>query len=398
MITTINPYTQKPIKNYCFLNNDTLVNTLNQIKISYENWSNTEIDLRVKLANNFEKLLLERKESLAKLMSSEMGKPITESLGEIEKSATLLSFFSKETSHLLSSEKITNNTFVSYHPTGAVFGIMPWNFPFWQVFRYAIPNILAGNVCVLKHAPNVFGCAKAIEKLFLDAGFPKHVFTNLSIDLPQVQTVIAHPIVQGVCVTGSERAGSAVASLAGKYLKKSVLELGGTDAFAILKDADFNKALESALISRLKNGGQVCIAAKRIFIPSEKLEKAISFVSNKIKDITLGDPLNTNTKMGPIAKAEFLPKLQQQVDDCVKQGAKLIVGGKRKDPFFEPTLLIVNAENPLLKEEIFGPVICLIPFENEDDLIKNINNSDYGLGAAIWSNNINKAKKLALPS
>lgn len=395
MIITTNPYNQETLATYSFLSQKSLNSVLNQIQQRFENWSTTSLDSRIKLANNFKNLLLERKENLAALISLEMGKPILESIAEIEKSATLVTYFSEQLENLVSPTSINKNTYISYEATGAIFGIMPWNFPIWQVFRYAIPNILAGNVCILKHAPNVFGCAKEIEQLFLDAGFPKNVFTNFIIDLPQVETVIAHAVVQGVCVTGSARAGSSVAALAGKYLKKSVLELGGTDAFAILEDADITKALNMAFVSRFKNGGQVCIAAKRIFIPKKELEFAISLLSDKLNGLVLGDPLDATTSIGPIAKSEFLDVLQKQVEACVEKGAKIMMGGHIKTPFYEPTLLVVNADNPLLKEEFFGPIICLIPYENEENLIQEINNSDYGLGAAVWSKNIDKAQKIA---
>ena len=395
MIITTNPYTQKKIQQYSFLKDEELNLKLNTAQKSYKNWKNTSFKEREQLGIKLKELMLSRKESLANLISTEMGKPITQCLAEVVKTSTLVDYFTSNTANFLKNIDLDENTYVSYHPTGAVFGIMPWNFPLWQVFRYAFPNIMAGNVCLLKHAPNVTGCAIAIQQLFEDAGYPKHVFTNLIIDIPQVEQVIAHNVVQGVCLTGSTKAGSSVAALAGKYLKKSVLELGGTDASIIMEDADFDTALTSAFDSRTANSGQVCIAAKRIFIPKNKLEYAINFFKKKITDLKQGDPLDENTQIGPISKAEFLPVLQNQVEKTIKNGAELIVGGKIKEPFYETTLLVVNKENAMLKEEIFGPVICVIPYENTDTLIEEVNNSEYGLGTAIWSTNIEKAKSLA---
>lgn len=395
MIVSKNPYTQEALENFSFLSEKELAAELNLVADTFTSWSVSPLEDRIKLFKIFKSLLLEKKERLALLISNEMGKPLLEALAEIEKSATLVDYFVLNAPTFLTPKKQTDSTYISYHPSGAVFGIMPWNFPFWQVFRYAIPNMLAGNVCILKHAPNVFGCAKAIEQLFLDAGFPKNVFTNLTIDIPQVESVIAHKAIQGVCVTGSTRAGSSVAALAGKYLKKSILELGGTDAFAILKDADLKDALNNAFTSRLKNGGQVCIAAKRIFIPKDEINTAVTILTKKINELVLGNPLDKTTNIGPIAKDEFLPILQQQVEDFVTNGAKLIVGGKIAAPFYPPTLLVVNPENPVLQEEVFGPVLCLIPYEEENTLIDQINNTDYGLGAAVWSKDIEKATTMA---
>ena len=395
MIITTNPYTQKKIQQYSFLKDEELNLKLNTAQKSYKNWKNTSFKEREQLGIKLKELMLSRKESLANLISTEMGKPITQCLAEVVKTSTLVDYFTSNTANFLKNIDLDENTYVSYHPTGAVFGIMPWNFPLWQVFRYAFPNIMAGNVCLLKHAPNVTGCAIAIQQLFEDAGYPKHVFTNLIIDIPQVEQVIAHNVVQGVCLTGSTKAGSSVAALAGKYLKKSVLELGGTDASIIMEDADFDTALTSAFDSRTANSGQVCIAAKRIFIPKNKLKYAINFFKKKITDLKQGNPRDENTQIGPISKAEFLPVLQNQVEKTIKNGAELIVGGKIKEPFYETTLLVVNKENAMLKEEIFGPVICVIPYENTDTLIEEVNNSEYGLGTAIWSTNIEKAKSLA---
>ncbi|NJB82827.1 aldehyde dehydrogenase family protein [Wenyingzhuangia aestuarii] len=395
MITTINPYTQKEIHQYDYLTDHELNLKLNAAQESYNNWKKFSFKDKEELGKKLKELLLKRKQEFATLISTEMGKPITQALAEIEKTSTLVEYFTNQSAAFLENRSLNENTYISYHSTGAVFGIMPWNFPFWQVFRYVFPNIMAGNVCLLKHASNVTGAAIAIEKLFTDAGYPEAVFNTLIIETSQVEQIVAHPIVQGVCLTGSAKAGSSVAALAGKHLKKSVLELGGTDASLILEDADFDTALTSAFESRTANSGQVCIAAKRIFVPKNKLEYTLEFFKEKIARLTPGDPLNKNTKIGPISKADFLPTLQNQVDETIKNGAELIVGGKINKPFYETTLLVVNKENPMLKEEIFGPVICVIPYDNLETTIDDVNNSDYGLGTAIWSTDIKKAQKIA---
>ncbi|MDO6803411.1 aldehyde dehydrogenase family protein [Wenyingzhuangia sp. 1_MG-2023] len=395
MSFTINPYNQDKINQYSFLSNKELELELNFINHSYDQWKQTSNSNKQKLGLKLGQLLINEKEALATLVSTEMGKPIKEAIAEVEKCKTLVDYFTQNFETFLSDVTIDENTYIHYTPTGAVFGIMPWNFPLWQVFRFVFPNIMAGNVSILKHAPNTFGCGEFLQELFLEAGFPKHVFTNVIVDIAQVEQIVAHSVVQGVCVTGSAKAGSSVASLAGKYLKKSVLELGGTDACVLLNDADFETALTATFNSRMANAGQVCIAPKRIFIPHGKLNDVVDVFKTKIDELILGNPLDLKTTMGPISKAEFLPILKDQVEKAVDLGAQLLTGGNIKSPFFEPTILILNTDNEILKEEIFGPVICLIPYKDETTLLKDINNTDYGLGTAIWSRDILKAKNWA---
>jgi len=395
MINTINPFTKSKIKTYNFLSFDELNSKLNYCLKTYNSWKKSDLDERKRLSLKLAKLLSEKTNILAELISTEMGKPIQESMAEIQKCAELISFYTSNFKNFLADEMIDQHAKIQFAPTGAVFGIMPWNFPFWQVFRFAFPNIIAGNTAILKHAPTTFGCGEAIESLFLEAGFPEHVFTNLMIDTHQTEQVIAHKAVQGVCVTGSTKAGSAVGALAGKHLKKSVLELGGTDAAVILKDADLVIALGNTFKARMLNAGQVCIAPKRIYIHQSQLQTAIDFCKNSLEQIVLGNPLDKATTMGPISKSDFLPVIEKQVNLLVKHGAELFCGGQIKAPFFLPTLAVVNMDNPILLKEIFGPVICLIPFEDEQEVIKNINNSEYGLGTALWTKDLKKANELS---
>ncbi|MDB4297717.1 aldehyde dehydrogenase family protein, partial [Flavobacteriaceae bacterium] len=353
MIFNTNPYTLEKSKAYSFLTDSELNKALNNSKAAYKTWKNSLLTTRIELCENLVATMRSQKDLLAHNITTEMGKPIQESYNEIEKCIGLVNYYKDNLLQFLESKKINTNTSIYYTPTGVVFGIMPWNFPLWQVFRFAIPAILGGNVCVLKHAPNVFECGNLIEKLFVKAGFPKKVFNNLIIDIPQVETVIKHS--QGICVTGSTKAGASVASLAGKHLKKSVLELGGTDAYVLLKDADINMALQKAFKARCLNAGQVCIAPKRIYIPKKHLSKATETLTENIAKIVLGNPLDTKTTMGPLSKTEFLTIVHKQVKTAIKHGATLIVGGNIKAPFYEPTLLICNDNNPILDEEIFGP-------------------------------------------
>lgn len=394
---SINPYTHQIIDTYDLMKDIEIENELQLIATRYFEWRNTSLNDRINLAESLIKTIISCKLALAHLIVTEMGKPIKEAIAEVEKCIDLVRYYKDNLDTFLKpivSESGKKHLTI-YQPTGIVLGIMPWNFPVWQVFRYAIPNILAGNVCILKHAPNVFGCGDYLTNLFIKAGFPKNVFTDFKINVDQIEKIIQFPITQGVCITGSINAGKAVANLAGKYLKKSVVELGGIDPFIILEDAPLEKALDAAFISRMNNAGQVCIAAKKVFTPEHLLKKAISYLSEKFNQIQLGDPALATTQMGPISKKEFLEVLATQVDNAIKKGAQLIVGGNRKDPFFEPTLLVVDKNNPALNEEIFGPILCIIPYQSTEEVIQNINQSSYGLGAAIWSNNTSTAYQIA---
>lgn len=395
MSHSVNPYNLKKIREYSFITDNELTDSLNKTSVSYQQWKNTSLETRKALGENLSKLLAQEKQCLACLIVAEMGKPLSEALLEIEKCIVLVNYVTAHFDEFLKDEVLDETTLINYSPVGAVLGVMPWNFPFWQVFRYAFPVIMGGNIALLKHAPNTFGCGLEIEMLFEKAGFLQGVFTNLIIDTSQVEKVIAHKNTQGVCVTGSTKAGSAVASLAGSYLKKSVLELGGTDACVLLKNANLELALTHTFKARMVNAGQVCIAPKRIFVPKEKLEEVVVFFKQKIDEIVLGDPLEKTTTMGPISKASFLHIIEKQVQKAIDNGAELIVGGTAKTPFFKPTLLVVNSGNTILQEEIFGPVLCVIPYENEEKLLQEVNKSDYGLGTAIWTEDIALAKEWA---
>ena len=283
-----------------------------------------------------------------------------------------------------------------YDPMGAVFAIMPWNYPFWQVLRYAAPAIMAGNVTLLKHASNVIGCAKAIENAFLEAGFPEGVFQQITIDISQVESVIASDIVHGVTLTGSEMAGSSVASLAGKHIKKSVLELGGSDAFIVLNDANLEKAAAVATQSRMLNAGQACICAKRFIVTEKVADEFTSLFTQKIKLLQQGNPLQEGINMGPLARLDFAEKLANQLEKSLQQGAKLIVGGEWENCNFQPTLIdFVDSNNIAFQEETFGPLATITRAKDENDAIAIANNHRYGLASAIWTEDRENAYRLA---
>jgi succinate-semialdehyde dehydrogenase / glutarate-semialdehyde dehydrogenase len=396
-ITTINPFTQQPIKTYPVNSSQEINQTLSHSEHEFKRWKLANTSIRKKIIEAIKQKLISNRIAYATLISTEMGKPLQQALAEVDKCALLCDYYISMVDSFLQprvDDYVDKKVIHALAPTGIVLGIMPWNYPFWQVFRYAIPTLLAGNVVVLKHAPNVTGCSVALQEVFSTPEFP-HLFQSLIIDVDQVESIIAHPAVQGVCLTGSVNAGKAVGSLAGKYLKKLVLELGSADAFVMLEDAKFETALDAAFSSRMLNAGQACIAAKRIFVPEKKLNDAVDYLTKKISNIKLGDPLKEDTYMGPISKLEFVSLLDRQVKQAIEYGAKKITGAEADGAFFTPGIIISEASNPMNKEEIFGPVINLIPYATENSLLDAINDTPFGLAASVWTQDDEHAQRWA---
>lgn len=398
IINSINPYSQAIIAEHEVLTNDQLAQKIALSEKAFKNWKYTSFQERANKMQKLADILRARKEELGLLITSEMGKILSEGVAEIEKSAANCDFYAENAEQML-KDVFYDTPFKSmsvYDPSGAVFAVMPWNYPFWQVLRYAAPAVMAGNVTILKHASNVQGCAKAIENAFLEAGFPEGVFQQVTISLSQVESIIASDIVSGVTLTGSEMAGSSVASLAGKHIKKTVMELGGSDAFIVLDDADVEKAATVATQSRMLNAGQACICAKR-FIVTEKIgDEFAHLFAQKIKALQQGNPLQNGINMGPLAKLEFANTLSTQLEKSVQQGAKILVGGEQDNCNFQPTLIdFVDAHNIAFQEETFGPLATIIRAKDENDAIAIANNHRYGLASAIWTEDRENAYKLA---
>lgn len=392
-VSTVNPFTQQVLETYTFQSKQEIDKILNQSHVAFQDWRKTTVLQRQQYIKTVKNNLITKREDFAKLISAEMGKPFMQAVAEIDKCALLCDYYCEKTPGFLQTrEEVYPDKKVIYtlSPTGTVFGIMPWNYPFWQVLRYAIPNLLAGNTVLLKHAPSTTGCALALQELFSSAAFP-NIFQSLIIDVHQVEQVIAHPTVQGVCLTGSVKAGSAVGALAGKYLKKTVLELGSADALVILDDIILHKALDGAFQSRTFNAGQSCIAAKRIFIQEQKLEEAIAYLQDKLTTLRLGNPLEAGINLGPVAKLEFVEQLDAQVKQAVQYGARRIIGAEAQGVFFTPGIIISESGNPMNQEEIFGPVLNLIPYKKENSLLSDINNTNFGLAASVWATDEAKA-------
>ena len=397
---SVNPYTGKVIAEYQEHDREQTAAIIAETDKAFQSWKHFSFDERSRLMNRMAGLLRERKEEYAVLITSEMGKIISESRAEVEKCAWLCEYYAEHTESMLQTEYFETDgskSYVRFDPVGVIYAIMPWNFPFWQVLRFAVPTIMAGNTAILKHAPNVTGCSLSIEKLFTDAGFPDSVFRSLIIPVELSESVIANPLVQGVTLTGSQRAGSAVAAQAGKYLKKNVMELGGSDPYIVLKDAEINNACKTGMCSRMMNAGQVCISAKRFIVEESIFDEFVQDQKVLLENMKLGDPMQEDTDMGPMARPDLLEQIEQQVADSVKMGAKVITGGHRRDDkFYAPTLL-VNAEKgmPVYDEETFGPVSVVIPAKDTNDAVRIANDTPFGLGASIWTQDMEVAEKMA---
>jgi succinate-semialdehyde dehydrogenase/glutarate-semialdehyde dehydrogenase len=395
---SINPFTQSVIAEHEVLTNAQLAQKLQLSELAFKNWRSVTFQERGDKMKKLAAVLRANKEELGLLITSEMGKILPESIAEVEKSADNCDYYAENAEQML-KEHYYDTPFKSmsvYDPSGAVFAIMPWNYPFWQVLRYAAPAIMAGNVSLLKHAPNVVGCAKAIENAFLEAGFPKGVFQQISIDIPQVESVIASSIVCGITLTGSEMAGSSVAALAGKHIKKSVMELGGSDAFIVLDDANLEKAAAVAAHSRMLNAGQACICAKRFIVTEKVADEFLALFANKITALQQGNPLQKGIDLGPLARIDLAEKLSIQLEKSLQQGAKLVTGGERDYCNFQPTIIdFVGVDTIAFQEETFGPLAAVIRAKDENEAIVIANNHRYGLASAIWTEDRDRAYVLA---
>ncbi len=369
---------------------------INTAQEAYGYWKATPLASRIEQIQELRETLHRNRLHYATLITQEMGKPIVQALAEVDKCGLLCEYYAAHASAFLQPKQVATDayeSFVTYEPLGVILGVMPWNFPFWQVFRFAIPTILAGNVVMVKHASNVPFSAESIESLFLESDFPIGVYQNLHLSSDKVADVIAHPEIKAVSLTGSEAAGSAVAAQAGKYLKKSLLELGGSNAFIVCKDADLDKAVATAVNARMQNNGQSCIAAKRFLIQETIFDAFTEKYKAAVSALICGDPMNTATQIGPLARLDLAEELEKQVRQSVAMGAKVILGGNRKDVFYEPTILTdVTPEMPVFREETFGSVAALLSFTTLNEAIALSNQSDFGLGVSIFTQDIHGIK------
>ena len=386
MFYSINPTTEERIAEYEEYSNDKILHIIEKTEESFQFHKEILLDARISLMLKVASILENQREEFSKLMTVEMGKPIVQSRAEVDKCIWLCKYYSENVSSFLADEIIPTDarkSFVSFQSLGIILAVMPWNFPFWQVFRFAVPNLLAGNGCLLKHSSNVSGTALAIEKIFSEAGFTENLFRTLLISSSKVKQVIEHPLVKAVTITGSTPAGKSVASIAGNVLKKSVLELGGSDPYIILEDADLLEAAKTCVTSRLINGGQSCIAAKRFIVVEKVFDAFQKLFIEEMKSRRMGDPFDETVSVGPQARMDLRDELQAQVDQSVNQGAVILLGGfipEGKGAFYPPTVLVnVDENNIAFQEEIFGPVAPLIRAKDEDDAIRLANTTVFGL-------------------
>tara|TARA_Y100000310_G_scaffold345308_1_gene463596 strand:- start:5566 stop:6942 length:1377 start_codon:yes stop_codon:yes gene_type:complete len=400
-LKSINPTTEEVIAEYKELTKEQIDQKIVTAQSTFESWRKTSFSQRAELLTKLANILKDEARPLGEIMTKEMGKPITQAIAESEKCALACEYYAQNAEKFLAPEKIDTDageSFVRFDPIGIVLAVMPWNFPFWQVLRFAAPTVMAGNVGLLKHASNVQGSAIKIEEIFELAGFPKGVFQNLAIGSSKVEPIIRDERIKAITLTGSEPAGMAVAKVAGEEIKKTVMELGGSDPFIVLEDADIPNACEVATTARNINNGQSCIAAKRFIIVKSVADKFTQLFKERFEAMIIGDPMLDETNIGPIATKQGLEELQRQIQQSVDEGAEIVTGGKQvgdKGYFLQPTILDkVKKGVPAYSEELFGPVASVIVVENEAEAIAVANDTDFGLGASVWTADIDRAKKI----
>ncbi len=399
---SINPATNELIKEYKEHSPAEVSDIIKAVNADWQSWKTTSFAERAKLMCKASDILLAERDECAAIITEEMGKLIVEARAEVEKCALVCRYYADNAEAILSDEIIETDyhkSFVSFSPIGTVLAVMPWNFPFWQVWRFLTPALMAGNAGVLKHASNVMGCAVKIEEIVKKAGFPENIFRSLLISSRQVDDVIRNPAIKAVTLTGSEPAGMKVAAAAGKELKKSVMELGGSDPYLVLEDAELDRCAQFAVASRNYNVGQVCISAKRFIIMENVLEAFEAKQKEITESLVIGDPMSLNTQMGPMARPDLLDEIHHQVEKSVAMGARLLTGGKRLDRpgnYYSPTILTdVKKGMPVYDEETFGPVAANIVVKSEEEAIAVANDTNLGLGASVWTNDLGRGERVA---
>ncbi|WP_035456398.1 NAD-dependent succinate-semialdehyde dehydrogenase [Algoriphagus terrigena] len=402
-IQSINPWTGKVVKEYNPLTEEEITAKTQRAATAFESWKTTPISERAALMKKAGEVLRKNKEEYARLITVEMGKIIRESRAEIEKCASVCDYYAENAAQFLSPEEISltdgKKAKVLHQPLGVVLAVMPWNFPFWQVFRFAAPTLMAGNTGILKHASNVPQCSLAIESVFRDAGFPEGVFQSFLIDSKATLALLEQDEVKAVSLTGSEKAGAAVAAAAGKNIKKSLLELGGSDPFIVLADADIEKAAETAVKGRMINFGQSCIAAKRFIVEEAVFEYFLALFKEKMNVLKMADPLDESSDYACMARPDLAAELYSQVKKSVDMGAKVLLGGhppEEGSAGFVPTILTdIPTDSPAFSEELFGPVATVFKVKNAQEAIQLANATEFGLGASLWTEDLEKGETLA---
>jgi succinate-semialdehyde dehydrogenase/glutarate-semialdehyde dehydrogenase len=399
---SVNPATGELLGTFPEHTDEQMWNALAQADAAFRAWAARPFAERSKILGRFAQLLLKEKEQLARLATLEMGKRIAESRGEVELSASILRYFADKAEAFLAPKKLdsaSGDARLEYSPFGVLLSIQPWNYPYYQLARFVGPHLMSGNAILLKHAPGVPQCALAFEKILQEAGLPEGVYTNLFLTNDQAGALIDDPRVKGIALTGSERAGEALAARAGKNLKKSTMELGGSDAFVVLDDADLDHAVEMAILGRFGNNGQTCIGAKIFIIVKSMIDKFLPQFIAAAKKLKLGNPLDETVTLGPVSSDAALQLILKQIQEATSHGAQVALGGRRSGEvgaFLEPTILTnITSDNPAYKQEFFGPAALIFPAKDEDEAIAIANDSPFGLGGSVYSKDVERAKRMA---
>jgi len=402
IITAVNPTTGETLKQYEETTPEESRSAIEKSHQAYLNWRKTSFAERASLMKQAARIIRDKSEDYARLMTEEMGKPIGSGRAEAEKCAWGCEYYAENAGQFLQPELIKTDagkSFVTFQPLGVILAVMPWNFPLWQVFRFAAPALMAGNTAILKHASNVPGCALAIEDIFINAEFPENIFRTLLLSSDRVEAIIENPLVRAVTLTGSTEAGRAVARKAGEMIKKTVLELGGSDPYIVLEDADLETAVPTCVTSRLTNSGQSCIAAKRFIVVESLRERFEELLVQRMLAVKMGDPMEEDTDVGPLARRDLRDNLHRQVLTSIDKGAKCLIGGTIPTDrgFFYPPTVLANVKSgmPAYDEELFGPVASIIPVRDEEEAIKVANDSRFGLGAAVFTRDTAKGERIA---
>ncbi len=401
-IQSINPYTLEKLESFNEMTEAQVENAITKAHETYQTWKFTSFAEKAKVINKVASIIKEKKNELAKLITSEMGKLIGQAEYEIDYSVSIFEYYAKNAEKFLADEPLKveiGEAFIRKSPVGVLLGVEPWNFPFYQVARFAAPNIMIGNTILLKHASNVPQCAKAIEDIFKEANAPEGLYTNLFVSGSNISKIIADKRIQGASLTGSEKAGSSLAETAGKHIKKSVLELGGSDPFIVLEDADIDRATDLAIYGRTVNNGQSCVASKRFIVVKEVADEFLTKFKAKMSALKLGDPMDKNTQLGPLSSEDALKTILKQVEKALAQGAKIETGGKKADlkgNFMQPTIISnITSKMDIYNEELFGPVASFYVVKDENEAIKVANDTKFGLGGSVFSKDIERAKNIA---
>ncbi len=401
-IQSINPYSLETLKSYDEMKSDEIEKAITKAHNTYQTWKFTSFEERATLLNKVADLMKQKKTALATIITTEMGKLISQAEYEIDYAISIFEYYAKNGEKFLANEPLkvdVGEAYIKKSPIGVLLGVEPWNFPFYQVARFAAPNIMIGNTILLKHASNVPQCAEAIQMLFKEANAPEGLYTNLFISGSKISELLADDRIQGASLTGSEKAGASLAKTAGKYIKKSVLELGGSDPFIVLEDADIDRATDMAVNGRTVNNGQSCVASKRFIVMEKVADEFLKKFKSKMEALQLGDPMDKKTQLGPLSSEDALQTIVDQIERAVQQGAKIETGGKKPDlkgNFIQPTIIShITKEMDIYGEELFGPVASFYVVKSEQEAIDLANDTEFGLGGSIFSKDIEKARNMA---